>query len=90
MAENEGRKKRSGAVALSYKQDNDRAPKVTAKGQGLIADKIIDAARQAGVPIYQDPGLLEMLLKLELGREIPAEVYHAVAEVLAYVRRIAK
>ncbi len=90
MAENEGRKKRSGAVALSYKQESNRAPKVVATGQGLIADKIIDVARRAGVPIQQDPGLLEILLKLELGREIPIELYHAVAEVLAYVRRVSK
>ncbi len=90
MDDKRARQKRAGAVALSYKEGQNKAPKVSAKGQGLIAEKIIARAREAGIPIYEDAGLLEMLIKLELDREIPMELYHAVAEVLAYVRRVSR
>lgn len=84
------RKKRKGAVALTYKDAKDSAPHVAAKGRGILAEKIIEAARESGVPIHEDPGLLEMLIKLECGHEIPGELYSAVAEVLAYIRRISQ
>ena len=90
MVAEQKRSKRRGAVALSYDQDKDSAPRVSAKGRGLIADKIIAAAAEAGIPVHQDPGLLEMLIKLEIGQDIPGDLYQAVAEVLAYVRRISR
>jgi flagellar biosynthetic protein FlhB len=77
------------AVALRYKAGEDRAPKVVAKGRGVVAERIRELARQNGVPILAQPPLARLLHKLvPEGREIPSNVYHAVAEVLAYVFRL--
>ncbi|MBF0100548.1 MAG: EscU/YscU/HrcU family type III secretion system export apparatus switch protein [Desulfobacterales bacterium] len=73
------------AVALKYDKLNDRAPKVTAKGKGSVAEKIIEIAQNHGIPIKEDPDLVEALIKLEINQEIPPEVYVAVAELLAFV-----
>ncbi|MBI2881393.1 MAG: EscU/YscU/HrcU family type III secretion system export apparatus switch protein [Candidatus Tectomicrobia bacterium] len=73
------------AVALRYEPEEDAAPRVTAKGRGLLADRIIELARQNGVPLRQDPGLVEILSRLELDQAIPPEAYRVVAEILAFV-----
>ena len=73
------------AVALKYKSGQDNAPKVTAKGTGLIAEKIIAVARQQGIPVKDDPNLIEVLSRLDLDQEIPPELYVVVAELLAFV-----
>ncbi|HEX2958208.1 MAG TPA: EscU/YscU/HrcU family type III secretion system export apparatus switch protein [Chitinispirillaceae bacterium] len=78
---------REKAVALKYNEGEDRAPKVVAKGQGHIADRIIETARQNGIPIYQDHDLLELLAQVDIDREIPSELYTAVAEILSWVYR---
>jgi len=80
-------KKRQTAVALGYKGGEANAPKVKAKGRGLVAEKIIDLARQHGVPVQRDPDLVEVLAALDLDMEIPEEIYAVVAELLAYVYR---
>lgn len=72
-------------MALQYKVLADTAPKVTAKGSGQIAEKIIETARAHGVPVKDDPDLVEVLSKLEVDEEIPASVYVVVAELLAFV-----
>lgn len=76
------------AVALSYNEEIDQAPKVVAKGSGLVAEQILTLARTHGVPVYQNKALISMLTAVELDREIPPELYKAVAEVLAYVYRV--
>jgi flagellar biosynthetic protein FlhB len=77
------------AVALRYKAGEDRAPKVVAKGRGVVAERIRELARQNGIPILAQPPLARLLHKVvPEGREIPSNVYHAVAEVLAYVFRL--
>ena len=77
------------AVALRYKAGEDRAPKVVAKGRGVVAERIRELARQNGIPILAQPPLARLLHKtVKEGREIPSNVYHAVAEVLAYVFRL--
>ena len=76
------------AVALKYDQKRDRAPKVVAKGRGLVAEKIIDVAREHHVPLYEDKNLIQILDALELETEIPPELYRAVAEVLAFIYRL--
>ncbi len=81
-------KKRKKAVGLQYDPEVDRAPKVRVKGAGFIADKILDLARRYGIPIKQDEELVETLYALDLEREIPTELYRAVAEILAYIYRI--
>ena len=76
------------AVALKYKRGQDNAPKVTAKGTGLVAEKIIDIARKQGIPVKDDPDLVEVLSRLDLDEEIPPELYVIVAELLAFVYRL--
>lgn len=88
MAEDRRDKKRK-AVALSYDPSN-AAPQVIASGQGVIADRIIEKAKEADVATYKDEGLADTLLKLEIGDMIPPELYGVVAEVLVYVDRMDK
>jgi flagellar biosynthesis protein len=73
------------AAALKYDTRKDAAPKVIAKGQGTIAEKIIELAKKNNVPIKSDPGLVQILSKLDIDEQIPAELYKAVAEILAFV-----
>jgi flagellar biosynthesis protein len=79
---------RQKAVALRYEPERDRAPKVVAKGQGHVAEKIIELARQHQIPVREDKNLLQILSRLDLNQEIPAEVYKAVAEILAFIYRL--
>ncbi|MFP7756346.1 EscU/YscU/HrcU family type III secretion system export apparatus switch protein [Thermodesulfobacteriota bacterium B35] len=80
------REKKTGrAVALVYDEQRTAAPQVVASGSGLIAEKIIETAREAGVFIREDPDLVELLAKVPVGEEIPAELYQTIAEVLAFV-----
>lgn len=77
------------AVALRYDPDTMKAPKVVAKGQRLVADRIREIAAANGVPIVENKPLAQALFKaVDLDREIPVELYRAVAEVLAYVYRL--
>jgi flagellar biosynthesis protein len=76
------------AAALSYRSERDAAPRVTASGRGKIADKILETARAAGVPVHEDSGLAEVLSQLDPGEEIPAATYRAVAEILAFLYRL--
>lgn len=76
------------AVALRYQFKKDRAPKVTAKGRGYLADKILALAREHHIPIRQDKNLLQVLSRLDLNQEVPPEIYKAVAEILAFVYRL--
>lgn len=76
------------AVALKFVMGKDEAPQVLAKGQGLMAEKILALARQKGIPLYEDPELVEVLSKLDLGNHIAPELYQAVAEVLIFIYRV--
>ncbi len=71
------------AIALNY--DGKRAPKITAKGQGLVAEQIIETAKEHNIPLHTDVALVKVLSKMSLGDEIPRELYLAVAEVIAFV-----
>jgi len=75
------------AVALRYNEENV-APQVIAKGKGYVAENILNAARKNLVPIYQNKTLTSMLMAVDIDREIPPDLYTAVAEILAYVYRI--
>lgn len=86
MKERTGNRKK--AVALHYDAQKDSTPKLTAKGEGLVAEKILEIARAAGVPIRQDSDLIEILSRLELNADIPSETYVVVAEILAWVYRL--
>ncbi len=76
------------AVALRYTPGEGQAPRLTAKGRGFAAEKIVELARRHGVPIRQDRNLVQVLSRLDLEQEIPPQVYRAVAEILAFVYRL--
>jgi flagellar biosynthesis protein len=86
MVQSGNRSKR--VVALRYDPDRDRAPKVAGKGQGAIAERILELARQHNIPVREDKDLLQILAQLDLHREVPSQVYKAVAEILAFVYRL--
>ncbi len=81
------REKRKEAVALGYTQ-NEEAPRVIAKGKGLIADNILAKAKEHDIPIQEDPSLVNLLGKLDINEAIPEELYQAVAEVFAFVYKM--
>ncbi len=78
---------RKTAAAIEYNAAKDIAPKVTAKGQGVIAERIIAIARENNIPIKSDPTLIKMLSQVDIDEQIPLELYKAVAEILAFVYR---
>ena len=73
------------AAAIRYDAAKDDAPRLTAKGKGLVAERIIELARQHDIPIRSDRALVQILSKLDMDQHIPPELYRAVAEVLAFV-----
>ncbi|NCO66362.1 MAG: FhlB domain-containing protein [Candidatus Aquicultor secundus] len=73
------------AVALGYDSANDGAPKVLAKGSGHVAERIEKLAKESGVDLYEDAALVEALSAVDIGKEIPEELYRVVAEVLAFI-----
>ena len=76
------------AVSLRYDNRVNKSPVVTAKGRGVIADKIISLAKENNVPIKEDPDLVHLLSKVDLNREIPASLYRVVAELLSFVYKL--
>ncbi len=82
--------KRKKAAALRYMPEKDTAPKVVAKGSGAIAERILAIAKEHNIPLRNDPQLVEVLSALDLYQEIPADLYKAVAEVLAFVYKMTK
>jgi len=83
-------KKRDKAVAVEYDAERSSAPLVTAKGEGFVARRIVEIAQAADVPVVEDAALVSALLSLELGQEIPVELYEVVARVLSWVYRLEK
>ena len=79
---------RSLAVALHYEKQDAGAPRVIASGRGAIGEKIVATARAHGVPVENNPGLAAALADVEIGEEIPLELYKAVAEVLIFILRM--
>ncbi|KAA3648394.1 MAG: hypothetical protein DWQ07_05205 [Chloroflexi bacterium] len=78
------------AVALGYDADKDDAPRVLASGQGLVAQRIMDRARELDLPIQEDALLVEALATVDVGDHIPPELYRVVAELLAFLYRVQK
>jgi len=75
------------AIALAYSQ-SDAAPRVVAKGRGLIAQTIIARARENGVYVHESPELVSLLMQIDLDQRIPPQLYIAVSELLAWVYRL--
>lgn len=82
-----GDKRRQNAVALAYGA-GARAPTVVAKGSGLVAEQIIRRAQDAGVFVHESKELVSLLMQVDLDREIPPELYRAIAELLAWLYHI--
>ncbi len=76
------------AVALRYDTSKESAPRVLAKGKGKSADNIIKIAQLHNLPIKKDTDLIELLSKVELDKEVPAELYKAVAEVFSFIYNV--
>lgn len=75
------------AVALAYGA-GDSAPKVVAKGRGLIADEIVARAREHGIYVHESPELVALLMQVDMDTHIPPQLYVAVAELLAWLYRV--
>lgn len=74
------------AVALRYTPEM-KAPVVVAKGKGVVAQKLIEKAKEHGIPLQEDASLVEVLSKLDIDQQIPPELYQIVAEILTFVYR---
>ncbi len=72
------------AVALSYDEKSQAAPVVVASGMGYLAERMVEVAREHSVPVYEDNSLVSMLAQLELGREVPEELYQAIVDIYVY------
>jgi flagellar biosynthesis protein len=82
------RPRRARAAALGYDPAHDRAPRLLARGDGHIAERILEIARREGIPIHESPALVDILSRLDLEEEIPTELYRVVAEIIAFVFRL--
>ena len=76
------------AMALRYDAERENAPHLIAKGERLLAERIIAIAKEHGIHVHEDPDLVALLAKLDVDTEIPEELFQAVAEVLAFVYRL--
>ena len=75
---------RQKAVALKYNPERNGAPVIVASGMGYMAEKITETALEAGVPVYEDNSLATLLTQLQLGAEIPRELYQAIVDIYIY------
>lgn len=82
--ESTGKIKSKQAIALEYNPEEE-APRVVASGRGLLAERIIERAKEANVPVHQDNALANTLSRLEIGEMIPPQLYEVVAEILVFV-----
>lgn len=80
---------RQKAVALKYNPEKNGAPVIVASGMGYMAEKITETALQAGVPVYEDDSLATLLTQLQLGSEIPPELYRAIVDIYLYFLKYA-
>ncbi len=81
-------KEKRTAIALRYDIEKDIAPVILAAGRGEFAEEILKVAEDNKIPFYEDKGLADLLLKLEVDTEIPQELYVIIAEILAFVFRL--
>jgi flagellar biosynthesis protein len=90
MSSERNKENRKTAVSLEYDAVKDRAPRVTAKGRGKLAERIIALAREHNIPIKNEPELVKVLYQLDLDSEIPPALYRVVAEIFAFVYSLNK
>jgi flagellar biosynthesis protein len=82
--------RKNSAVSLKYRPESDNAPRITAKGKGKIAEKIIKIAKEHNIYIHEDPDMIEVLSQFDINDEIPPDLYFVVAELLAFVYSLNK
>ncbi|ANB62004.1 EscU/YscU/HrcU family type III secretion system export apparatus switch protein [Anoxybacteroides amylolyticum] len=80
--------KRKQAVALAYNSQEHIAPVVVAKGKGKVAEQVIAVAKANGIPIQEDPSLVQLLSELEINDAIPEQLYKVVAELFAFIYQL--
>ncbi|WP_028471210.1 EscU/YscU/HrcU family type III secretion system export apparatus switch protein [Neptunomonas japonica] len=80
--------KNASAIALKYNRGTATAPTIVAKGKGEIAQQILALANEHEIHVHQSPELLEVLIRLEIGEEIPEALYKAIAEVIAFAYKL--
>ena len=76
------------AISLQYEKGKNAAPKITAKGQGWVAENIIKMAQENNIPIREDKDLIHLLSEIDVGQEVPESLYKVVAELLAWVYQL--
>lgn len=76
------------AVALRYDPERDNAPKILASGQGELARRILETAKEHDIPIRENQDLVEVLVRLNIGDEIPPELYQVLAEILSFIYKL--
>ncbi|ACL70740.1 FlhB-like flagellar biosynthesis protein [Halothermothrix orenii] len=76
------------AVALRYNTSKDNAPRIVASGKGTIAEKIMETARKHDIPIEKDQDIVDALIRLNIGTEIPQELYKVIAEILSFIYKL--
>ncbi len=79
---------RKSAAALSYDGQNSDAPRVVAKGYGLVAEMIVQRAKEAGLYVHEAPEMVSLLMQVDLDGRIPPQLYQAIAELLAWLHRL--
>lgn len=72
------------AVALKYDATKSKAPVVIASGSGFIADKVVEIAEESGIPVYRDDSLSVLLSQLDIGSEIPEELFSSIVDIYVY------
>jgi flagellar biosynthesis protein len=72
------------AVALKYDTNKNKAPVVIASGSGFIADKVVEIAEESGIPVYRDDSLSVLLSQLDIGSEIPEELFSSIVDIYVY------
>ncbi len=87
---NDEKKQSPMAIALSYDSTKHSAPRLTAKGKGVVAENIIKIAKEQNIPIQDDPTLVELLSQLKINETIPEELYQVVAEIFAFIYKVDK
>ena len=85
---NDDRVKLQSAVALDYDRGSENAPRVVASGKGSMAERILEVARERGVPVREDSDLVQLLGAVDIGTEIPVDLYTVVAELLTCLYRV--
>ncbi len=80
--------KKKKAIALRYDQERDRAPRIVAKGEGSIAERIIKLAKENNIPVVEDTDLVNAMINMEVYEEIPPELYRAIAQILIFVKHV--